>query len=129
MKALFVINDKGYEQSEEIINSLMEAVDEDMPGAVIKLDIVDNLKDTQPFEDFKEAAETDDFDVYIMNFVHAVYDYRDIEAKFKDVGYYFNNDTEIIIILYNEIEKYREGLHEFMIGKIDANHPKLASKD
>jgi hypothetical protein len=124
MKALFIINNEGYHQSAKIVDKLLNYIDISIKEAVVKFDIVEDSNDINVYNEFKEASVDDDYDVYILNFVHYTGNYDDISGMLEKVGY--NNDTTSIVILnYSDITKYNDQINDYLTGKLLASDLKF----
>jgi hypothetical protein len=60
----------------------------------------------------------DDYDVYILNFVHYKDDYDNITKVLKTFGYN-QNTTSIIMLKYSDIEKYKKQIDDYITGAIN----------
>jgi hypothetical protein len=124
MKALFIINNEGYHQSAKIVDKLLNCIDTSIKEAVVKFDIVEDSNDINVYNEFKEASVDDDYDVYILNFVHYTGNYDDISGMLEKVGY--NNDiTSIVILNYSDITKYNDQINDYLTGKLLASDLKF----
>jgi hypothetical protein len=119
MKTLFIINDEGYHQSAKIVDKLLHRIDSVIKNAVVKFDIVENAKDINVYNEFKDASLDDDYDVYVLNFVHYTGNYDDISDMLEEVGYN-KEKTSIIILKYSDIAQYKKQLDDYISGKVAA---------
>lgn len=124
MRSLFVIADKEKSKLNEEIDKLLDYVDNVMTEPVIRVVDVKTLKDTIQFDEFKEAVDEQDFDLYIMTF-NNMSDVRDIEAMLKDAGYNYSAGNEILLTRESDMCNFITDVYGFCSYELDLNDPKV----